>query len=54
MNKLIFSGLLTTPAPKAPILRIAFINLFVIVGIIIGSNYDRMNAPETRDTNDQK
>ena len=46
MSQLIFGGLLTTPAPKAPILGIAFILLFVIVGIMVGPNYDGMNAPE--------
>ena len=46
MNQLIFGGLLTTPAPTAPIVGIAFIILFAIVGIMVGPNYDGMNAPE--------
>ena len=46
MSQLIFGGLLTTPAPTAPIVGIAFIILFIIVGIMVGPNYDGMNAPE--------
>ena len=46
MINLIFGGLLTTPAPTAPIVGIAFIVLFAIVGIMVGPNYDGMNAPE--------
>ena len=46
MNQLIFGGLLSTPAPTAPIIGIAFIILFAIVGIMVGPNYDGMNAPE--------
>ena len=44
MNQLIFGGLLTTPAPTAPPVGIAFIVLFVIVGFMVGPNYDGMNA----------
>tara|TARA_B100000965_G_scaffold380658_1_gene377394 strand:- start:10442 stop:10612 length:171 start_codon:yes stop_codon:yes gene_type:complete len=46
MSQLILGGLLTTPAPTAPIVGIAFIVLFAIVGIMVGPNYDGMNAPE--------
>ena len=46
MIQLILGGLLTTPAPTAPIVGIAFIILFIIVGIMVGPNYDGMNAPE--------
>ena len=35
MNLLVFGGLLSTPAPTAP-----------IIGIIVGPNYDGMNAPK--------
>tara|TARA_Y100001968_G_scaffold67310_1_gene58183 strand:+ start:280 stop:450 length:171 start_codon:yes stop_codon:yes gene_type:complete len=49
---LIFGGLLSTPAPTAPIVGIAFIVLFVIVGIMVGPNYDGMNAPALGDTKD--
>ena len=40
-----FGGLLSTPAPTAPFLGIAFIILFAIVGIMVGPDYDGMNAP---------
>ena len=46
MTQLILGGLLTTPAPTAPIVGIAFIILFIIVGVMVGPNYDGMNAPE--------
>ena len=46
MSQLIIGGLLTTPAPTAKIVGIAFIILFVIVGVMVGPNYDGMNAPE--------
>ena len=46
MFQLFFGGLLTTPAPTAPIVGIAFIVLFAIVGIMVGPDYDGMNAPE--------
>ena len=45
MNHLILGGLLSTPAPTAPIFGIAFIVLFAIVGIMVGPDYDGMNAP---------
>ena len=45
MSHLIFGGLLTTPAPTAPIVGIGFIILFAIVGIMVGPDYDGMNAP---------
>ena len=50
MNHLIFGGLLTTPAPTAPIVGIAFIALFAIVGLMVGPDYDGMNAPALGDT----
>ena len=46
MSQLIIGGLLTTPAPTAPIVGVAFIVLFAIVGVMVGPNYDGMNAPE--------
>ena len=46
MSQIVFGGLLTTPAPTAPIVGIASIALFAIVGIMVGPNYDGMNAPE--------
>ncbi len=42
----LIGGLLSTPAPTAPIVGIASIVLFAIVGIMVGPNYDGMNAPE--------
>ena len=45
MNQIIFGGLLSTPAPTAPIVGIAFIVLFAIVGIMVGPDYEGMNAP---------
>ena len=45
MTQLIFGGLLSTPAPTAPIVGIAFIALFAIVGVMVGPDYDGMNAP---------
>ena len=49
MSYLLFGGLLTTPAPTAPIVGIAFIVLFVVVGIMVGPDYDGMNAPALTD-----
>ena len=45
MSQLFFAGLLSTPAPTAPIVGIAFIVLFAIVGVMVGPDYDGMNAP---------
>ena len=45
MINLIFGGLVSTPAPTAPIVGIAFMVLFAIVGIMVGPDYDGMNAP---------
>lgn len=50
MSQLIFGGLLTTPAPTAPIVGIGFIVLFAIVGIMVGPDYDGMNAPAIGNT----
>ncbi len=54
MSQLIFGGLLSTPAPTAPIVGIAFIALFAMVGLMVGPDYDGMNAPaitNSKDTN---
>ena len=45
MSHFIFGGLLSTPAPTAPIVGISFIALFAIVGVMVGPDYDEMNAP---------
>ena len=54
MSQLIFGGLLSTPAPTAPIVGIASIVLFAIVGIMVGPNYDGMNAPEIGNSKNSK
>ena len=54
MGQLIIGGLLTTPAPTAPIVGIAFIVLFVIVGYMVVSSYEGMNAPEIKFKRDEK
>ena len=56
MSQLLLGGLLSTPAPTAPIIGIAFIVLFAIVGVMVGPNYDGMNAPSlgnTKKTNEK-
>ena len=45
MSQLIFGGLLSTPAPITPIVGIAFIILFAIVGVMVGPDYNGMNTP---------
>ena len=52
MTQLIFGGLLSTPAPTAPIVGIAFIVLFAIVGVMVGPDYDGMNAPAINGSKD--
>ena len=52
MSHLIFGGLLSTPAPTAPIVGTAFIALFAIVGVMVGPDYDGMNAPALGDSKD--
>ena len=50
MSQLIFGGLLKTPAPTEPIVGIAFIALFAIVGFMVGANYEGINAPALGET----
>ena len=45
MSQLIFGGLLSTTAPTASMVGIAFIVLFSIVGLMVWPDYDGMNAP---------
>ena len=52
MSHLILGGLLSTPAPTAPIIGIAFIALFAIVGVMVGPDYDGMNVPALGDSKD--
>tara|TARA_Y100001968_G_scaffold333661_1_gene398108 strand:+ start:40205 stop:41359 length:1155 start_codon:yes stop_codon:yes gene_type:complete len=40
-----FASLLGTPAPTAVLVGIASIVLFAIVGVVVGPDYDGMNAP---------
>ena len=54
MSQLFFGGLLSTPAPTAPIVGIAFIVLFAIVGIMVGPDYDGMNAPALNSSKENK
>ena len=42
----IFAGLTSTPAPSAIYVGIGSIVLFAIVGVMVGPDYDGMNAPE--------
>ena len=53
MSQLIIGGLLSTPAPTAPIVGIAFIVLFAIVGVMVGPDYDGMNAPALNGSKDK-
>ena len=52
MSLITFGGLLSTPAPIDPIVGIAFIVLFAIVGLMVGTDYDGMNAPEMGSSKD--
>ena len=47
MLPLFFGGLLSTPAPTAPIIGIAFMALFGIMAVVVGPNYDGFNDPNT-------
>ncbi len=51
MSQLFFGSLLLTPAPTAPFLGITFFVLFAIAVIMIGPDYDEMNAPTLKDAN---
>ncbi len=48
MGNLLFAGLTTTPAPTAVLVGVASIALFAIVGLMVGPDYDGMNAPEVK------
>ena len=50
MSQLIFGELLTTPAPTAPIVGIAFIALLAIIGFMVGAKYKGINAPALGET----
>ena len=44
----LIAGLTSTPAPTAVLVGVASIALFAIVGLMVGPNYDGMNAPEVK------
>ena len=43
----LFGGLLTTPAPTAPLVGIAFMALFGVMAVVVGPNYDGFNDPNS-------
>ena len=45
MSQLIIGGLLSTSAPKAPMVENVLIVLFAIVGIIVRPDYEGIHAP---------
>ena len=48
MGNLLFAGLTSTPAPTAILVGIGSIVLFAVVGVMVGPDYDGMNAPEVK------
>ena len=48
MGNLLFAGLTSTPAQTAVLVGVASIALFAIVGLMVGPDYDGMNAPEVK------
>ena len=40
-----FAGLLSTPAPSAAYLGIAFIALFAVMAVLVGPDYDQQKHP---------
>ena len=47
MFPITFAGLLSTSAPTAPIVGIAFMALFGIMAVVVGPNYDGFNDPNS-------
>ena len=47
MLPLTFAGLLSTPAPTAPLIGVAFMALFGFMAVVVGPNYDGFNDPNT-------
>ena len=47
MLPLTFAGLLSTPAPTAPIIGVAFMALFGIMAVVVGPNYEGFNDPNS-------
>ena len=47
MLPLTFAGLLSTPAPTAPLIGVAFMALFGIMAVVVGPNYDGFNDPNS-------
>ena len=48
MLPLTFAGLLSTPAPTAPLIGVAFMVLFGVMAVVVGPNYDGFNDPNNR------
>ena len=48
MCNLLLAGLTSTPAPTADLVGVGSIALFAIVGLMVGPDYDGMNAPEVK------
>ena len=47
MLPLTFAGLLSTPAPTAPLVGVAFMVLFGVMAVVVGPNYDGFNDPNS-------
>ena len=50
----LIAGLTSTPAPSAVYVGIGSIILFAIVGVMVGPDYDGMNAPAVKKTTNAK
>ena len=48
MSNFLIAGLTSTPAPSAALVGVASIALFAIVGLMVGPDYDGMNAPKVK------
>ena len=48
MVNLFLAGLTSSPAPTAVLVGVASIALFAVVGLMVGPDYDGMNAPEVK------
>ena len=54
MYHLTFAELLGTPAPTAQVVGLIAIALFAIVGVIVGPDYEGMNATAKDNINNSK
>ncbi len=48
MDSFTIAGLVSTPAPTAVIVGVASIALFAIVGLLVGPDYEGLNAPSKK------